>query len=770
MDFGKDIWKLKEEKLPKQYALSETLFAQGNGYIGIRGSFEEGTPDSYGDHVSGTYLNGFYESAVIRYPEIAYGFPEKSQTMLNVTSAQDFMVYADGKRVWACSEATGGYYRYLDLKRGLVTRGYDWEMGAVSYTSSRIVSFTHQNICAVRVEITPGGWGQKLEIHSILDGGVRNQECGDDPRTGSGLIGKVLETEELFVKEHLACMRQRTKDSGLHVACAVLVTAEGGSLNRRAVTDEEKASFIITTDSSDSKIIITKYIAYQDSRYCETEHLTAQVEEMAREAEQIGWEELCREQEAYLSKFWDRSSVSVEGDAYLTQGLNYNLYSLLQSAGRDGRCNIGAKGLTGEGYEGHYFWDTEAYLMPVFIYTCPEVARELLVYRYSILEQARACARACGHERGILFPWRTIDGRECSTYFLAGTAQYHINADVALAVFRYFDATEDMDFMERYGAEILFETAEFWLDIGFYNENKGKRFCIDCATGPDEYTVMNNNNLYTNVMAGFNLRFAAEIYTEMEKNSPGVLERLRQKMGLTESAWQQWKRAAEQMYLPYDEQNGLYLQDDGFYDRKPWDFEHVPKENYPLLLHYHPLYIYRHRVCKQADTVLAMLQQPELFTAKEKENAYDVYNRITTHDSSLSKSVFGILAAEIGRTEEAYEFLADSIRADLDNMHGNTQDGLHMANMAGSWLGLVQGFGGMRTERGTLGFHPTLPSAWSGYHITVNYRGCRLRLEVTDQEVTYRWLEGKGIHIFHRDTPVTLSREHMEYKEEWRDE
>lgn len=753
MAYGNNPWRIEETGLLEKHGVAETIFSQGNGYLGIRGSFEEGTYAAIKGHVEGTYLNGFYESAVIRYPEIVCGLPEKNETMLNVTAAKEIAIFCDGKRLLAQPDCVGEMCRSLDLCTGIVARSYTWSSGntVVQYRSKRLVSFKRVNICAEQITLVPQSGAIELEIKSILDGAVRNQECTDDPRIGSGLCNEVLTIDDLSVKGGHAYIVQSTQNSGMTLACATATVVEGAAGVLHAVANgtraENRAAF---RAECQKPVTITKYIAYQDTRYCPKERLVQAVSELCEQAGYAGFDCLCAEQETYLSDFWAGCDLSVQGEDIVSQGLRYNLFSLLQAVGKDGICSIGAKGLTGEGYEGHYFWDTEAYILPVFVYIRPDIARNLIRYRHDILDSAKECACACGCERGVLFPWRTIDGPECSTYFMAGTAQYHINADVALAVFRYYNATRDDDFLMEYGAELLFQTAQFWMEIGFFSEEKDGRFCINCATGPDEYTVMTNNNCYTNAMAAFNLQYAAWVYAYLQVNKLVEMAALCKRLGLKTKEVSGWRNAAENMYLPYDEKEDLFLQDDEFYARKPWDFGHVPKENYPLLLHYHPLFIYRHRVCKQADTLLAMLQLPANFTMHQKDVAYRVYDELTTHDSSLSKSIFGIIAAEIGKTQDAYGFFMDTVRDDLDDMHGNTADGLHIANMAGSWLGLVQGFGGMREQAGTLAFAPVIPQQWQGYTFRLQYCDCLFEVSVEQDGVTYRWLGGEAVQLLHR--------------------
>ena len=426
--------------------------------------------------------------------------------------------------------------------------------------------------------------------------------------------------------------------------------------------------------------------------------------------------------------------------------MRFNLFHVFQSAGRDGKTNIAAKGLTGEGYESHTFWDTEAYILPVFLYTDPSVAEKLLEYRYAILPKARERARELGYPKGALYAWRTIDGEECSAYFPAGTAQYHIDGDIAHAVLEYLTVTEDYDFLACYGAEILIEAARLYADLGFFSREKGGKFVLNCVTGPDEYNVMVNNNYYTNCVAEETLRGAVKAVEFLRENRPDDLERISRELSLSPEEPEAWRQAAEAMYYP-PARDGIYPQDDDFLNRKPWPLDEIPPEKHPLLMHYHGLTIYRHMVCKQADLILAMTHYGERWTEEEKWKNFFFYDSITTHDSSLSMAVFSVLANEIGETAKAYDYFMSSARLDLDDMHRNTKDGLHMANMAGTWTGLVQGFGGMRCINGQLSFSPRLPEQWEAYSFRVRFRGRLIEVGMKRSGPEYRLLQGAPITI-----------------------
>ncbi len=481
-----------------------------------------------------------------------------------------------------------------------------------------------------------------------------------------------------------------------------------------------------------------------------------------------GFQPLLAAQEQYMDDFWRRSDVRVRDiredrmkrtTVEIQQAIRFNLFHILQASARAEDAGVPAKGLTGQAYEGHYFWDTEIYLLPFLIYTSPRIARNLLTFRYKMLAQARAHARQLGH-RGAMFPWRTISGEEASAYYAAGTAQYHINADIMYALRKYVQATGDERFLQDCGAEMLVETARLWLDLGFYSDGKGGKFCINAVTGPDEYNTVVNNNAYTNLMARENLRYAAQTVESLRATTPEVYNALVHKTALEPSEVEAWTRAAERMYVPYDEQLGIIPQDDNFLDGEPWDFQNTPRDHYPLLLFYHPLNIYRKQVIKQADVVLAMFLLGQAFSLEAKQRNFAFYDPLTTGDSSLSSCIEAIIAAQIGDMEKAIRYGMAALLMDLADVGGNVKDGCHIASMGGTWMMLTYGFGGMRDDDGTLSFWPRrAPEDNAILRFPLTYRGQRLEVEIGLETVTYALREGECLVIRHETEDIQLTPE-----------
>ena len=751
-------WVLSSHKLSPEALLNEeSIFALANGYLGVRGNFEEGYAAGM-DSIRGTYLNAFHEVIRIPYGEKLFGFPDTQQKLVNGIDAQGIKLYfgEDAEEFSLFAGKVLFYERRLHLDRGYAERIVHWQSPSgkeIKLTFRRIVPFRFRELFAIDVSLEGVNFTGPVKVVSTVNGDVRNYTNDKDPRVGSG-HAKLLAVSKCGVKDGCGYVADRTEVSGLTMSCVTRHDLSGVGQSVHMVHDGAKvvyeAVFPLTT-----KRRFTKWNVYTDT----LRHGESPLEQGFKLHEQIrgiGFDELVEMQQEDLKRFWTSSDIVIEDDYALQEGIRFNVYQLLQSAGRDEYSNIAAKGLTGEGYEGHYFWDTEIYMFPFFLMTQPDLARQLLLYRYHILDDARARAREMGHSKGALFPWRTISGSECSSFFPAGTAQYHISADIAYSYVQYVLATEDTDFLLQYGAEVLFETARLWMEIGHYYKGA---FHIDEVTGPDEYTCCVNNNYYTNAMARHNLKWAAKTYDLIRRYDAAGWDALCRRLGVSEEEVQGWKDAAAAMYLPYDEELGINPQDDTFLRKKKWDFEHTPRENYPLLLHYHPLTIYRHQVCKQADTVLAHFLLEDDQDMETIRRSYDYYESITTHDSSLSTCIFSIMASRVGYADKAYRYFRETARLDLDNTHGNTKDGLHLANMGGTWMAIVYGFAGVRLKEAGLFAAPAIPSGWKRYAFRIRYRGRLIGFDIDKKEARITLHEGEPLPIHVYGEQVKLSPE-----------
>ncbi len=754
-------WRIRELGFdPSLAGRNETIFSLANGHLGLRGNLEE---DS-GNVAHGTYVNGFYEAAPIAYGEAAFGYARNHQVLLNVADGKRIRLFVGEDPLDLATGTVEAHERSLDLRTGVLTRTLRWRAPAgavVEVVARRLVSLVRPGLAAIDYRVTLVAGDAPLRIVSALSARVRNQDVSDDPRVGAHLPDGALQTVRTEASGAWGAVVQRTRATRLCVAAAVghAIRGEPATLAAARTSSEARedgVAFVVDVRLPPGGTLgLTKLLAYSTSLDDPEESLVTRAREALGSAPAGGFDALVEEQRDVLDRFWAVSDVEIDGDGALQQGVRFNLFSLFQSAGRDGRTSLAAKGLTGEGYEGHYFWDTEIFALPFFVYTQPAIARALLRYRVGILDKARARAAEMS-QRGALYPWRTIGGEEASAYFPAGTAQYHINADICYAIAKYAAATGDRSFLLEGGAEVVFETARLWADLGDYIPAQGGAFCINEVTGPDEYTALVNNNGYTNLMARAHLRYAARLAEELAEAAPDAFRELAARIDLEPGEIAEWRRAAALMRIPRDAALGVHAQDDSFLDRAPWDFAGTPPERHPLLLHYHPLVIYRHQVLKQSDVVLAQVLLGSEFTAAEKKRNYDYYDPLTTGDSSLSPCIQSVAAAELGYADQAYRYFMQTARMDLDDVNGNVEHGVHVAAMAGSWVSLVYGFAGLRDDDGAVAFAPHLPAAWRRLAFRIRVRDAVLRVTIAPGAATYE-LEGGGpVEIRHFGRPVEV--------------
>jgi len=771
-DFPADEWNIIEKGFhPEFLAQLETMLALGNGYLGMRGCPEEGGPNTE----NSTLINGFYETSPIVYPEDAYGFAKTGQTIVGVTDSKTIKLFVDDEPFWLPNANLLRYDRRLNMKSGTLDREILWETPAgkqVLITSRRLVSFANRHVAAISYRVTLLNAAASLVISSEMAAPEPGAHADpNDPRQTRIFAGRVLHHRTSYAKDRRIVLCHATEKSRLTLTCATDHMLETSCPYAHKVSYTEDFGQVAFTIEArpDCPINLTKFMIYHTSPTASAEELCGRAEwTMDRVATQ-GFQQLLSSQEQYMHDFWRRSDVRVRdireertkrSTVEIQQAVRFNLFHILQASARAEDTGVPAKGLTGQAYEGHYFWDTETYLLPFLIYTSPRIAKNLLTFRYKMLPQARARARQLGH-RGAMFPWRTISGEEASPYYAAGTAQYHINADIMYALRKYVQATGDEAFLQDCGAEMLVETARLWLSLGFYSDAKGGKFCVNSVTGPDEYNTVVNNNAYTNLMARENLRYAAQTVEALRATDPDAYSTLVHKTALEPSEVEAWIRAADSMYVPYDEKLKIIPQDDSFLDREPWDFKNTPHDHYPLLLFYHPLNIYRKQVIKQADVVLAMFLLGDAFSAEEKKRNFEFYDPLTTGDSSLSSCVEAIIATQVGDIEKAIRYGVAALLMDLADVGGNVKDGCHIASMGGTWMMLTYGLGGMRDDDGMLSFWPRrAPEDNAILRFPVTYRGQMLDVEIGLQKVEYTLREGDHLVIRHETEELSLTRDH----------
>jgi len=745
--FAVEPWALRETSLVLDHlAQTESVFALANGHLGMRGNLDEGEPAG----IPGTYLAGFYEEQPLPYAEAGYGYPEAGEAMINVTNGKLLRLLVEDEPFDVRYGKLTAHERVLDLRAGVLRRAVEWTSPTgrrVRVSSTRVVCFTRREIAAIRYEVEPLDDKVPVVIHSGLVADESLPSEPNDPRA-PWMPPSSLRSKSSRARGTHAVLVHATQASGLRVGAAMDHTIVGPKrAHATADNQEDEARVLVTADAAPgSPLCLVKFLAYGWSSERSVPALRDQVEAALASAKRCGWDGLLAEQRSYLDDFWERADVQIDGDEELQQAARFALFHILQAGARGERRPIAAKGLTGPGYDGHTFWDTETFVLPVLTYTAPQAARDALSWRHSTLQAARERASTLGLH-GASFPWRTIAGAECSSYWPAGTAAFHINADIADAVLRYLAATGDEDFAHEAGGELLVETARLWRSLGHIDA--AGMFRIDGVTGPDEYSAVADNNIYTNLMAQRNLR-AAALAAERNPRQAKQLGVDMQELGI-------WRRLADAVHIPYDERLRVHQQSEGFTEHQVWDFEHTRPEQYPLLLHFPYFDLYRKQVVKQADLVLAMYLCGDAFTDEQKLRNFAYYDALTVRDSSLSACTQAVLACELGHLELAYEYLREAALLDLEDLEHNTRDGLHIASLAGTWLGAVAGIGGMREHDGQPTFAPRLTPPLTRIAFGLLFRGRKLRVEVTEAQATYTLLAGDALELSHHGESSTIN-------------
>jgi alpha,alpha-trehalose phosphorylase len=747
--FPVEPWQVRETRLDlKVLAQSESVFALSNGHIGLRGNLDEGEP--YG--LPGTYLNSFYEVRPLPYAEAGFGYPEAGQTVVDVTNGKIIRLFVDDEPFDVRYGELIDHERVLDLRAGTLTRRAHWRSPAgkqIKMVSTRVVSLAQRNVAAIEYVVEAVDEFVRVTVQSELVANEDQPQTSADPRV-SAILEHPLEAVEHEQIGQGALLMHRTRASSLMMAAAMdhEVDVPGRVEIQTDAREDLARTTVICGLRPGQRLRIVKYLAYGWSSLRSRPALRDQAAAGLSSARYSGWQGLLDAQHAYLDKFWDSADVEVEGDPDCQQAVRFGLFHLLQASARAERRGIASKGLTGTGYDGHVFWDTEGYVLPVLTYTVPHAAADALRWRASTLDLAKERAAQLDL-KGASYPWRTIRGQECSAYWPAGTAAWHINADIAMAFERYRTVTGDESLEEDCGLAVLIETARLWHSLGHHDRHGV--WHLDGVTGPDEYTAVVRDNVFTNLMAAHNLRTAAEACTRHAESARA--------MGVSTEETAAWRDAADAAHIPYDEELGVHQQCEGFTTLVEWDFS--ARTTYPLLLHEPYVRLYPAQVLKQADLVLAMQWQSHAFTPEQKARNVDYYERRTVRDSSLSACTQAVMCAEVGHLELAHDYAFEAALIDLRDLHHNTRDGLHMASLAGAWTALVGGFGGLRDDEGALSLNPHLPDGISRLRFRLRWRGFRLTVDVNHADVTYTLRDGPGggLTIWHAGQELELSRD-----------
>jgi alpha,alpha-trehalose phosphorylase len=729
-----------------EIAQFESIFALSNGHVGLRGTLDEGEPHA----VPGSYLNGFFEHRPYTHPEIGYGFPDAGQAVVNITDGKIIRLVAGDSPLDLRYGQVLSHEQALDFRTGLLSRRSEWTSPGgrtVRVASQRLVSFARRSVAAIAYEVEPLDGDLDIAVQSDLLCGERIEvDPTSDPRAGGLIVDPLV--PQLSVGRGTACaLVHQTKRSGLRVAVGAdhVFEAPESAHTSLEVNDNLARLTIAVRLPQGTRFRVIKFLAYGWSHRRSAAALRDQVEGALATARLAGWDRLVAEQRSRLDDYWRRADVEVEGDPELQQAVRFALFHIFQAGVRTEGRPIAAKGLTGPGYDGHAFWDAETFVLPVLTYTTPVSAREALAWRQAALPYARDRAQTLG-QKGAAFPWRTIRGEESSGYWPAGTASFHVNAAIADAVLRYVAATQDEEFDRTIGLELLVETARLWASLGHFDSDD--RFRIHGVTGPDEYTAVVDDNVYTNLMAQRNLRAAVAACKRWPEQAT--------ELGVADDEIGTWGHAADVVFVPYDDHLRVHAQSQGFTEHAEWDFDGTPPEHYPLLLNYPYFEIYRKQVVKQADLALAMHLRGDAFTPEQKERNFVYYEARTVRDSSLSAATQAVVAAEVGYLDLAYAYWREAALTDLHDLHHNIDHGLHIASLAGAWHAAVAGFGGMRDHDGRLGFAPRLPEGVTRLAFRLGFQGRCLQVEIGGGTAKYRLLDGEPLDTTHHGEPIRV--------------
>lgn len=749
-----------------------TLFAVGNGYLGVRDNSNASSDSACG----GTFINGFHDTWPIHHAEDAFGFARVGQAIVPVPDASGINVAVDGETFKPAESGIDGDVRCLDFRAGTLHRSVYWRTATgrrLRIVTRRTVSCVDRHLALFEIEIaitesdSPVDIAVSSSVEEATDrptpghGDLIDADMpslGTDPRQGNRTRGHPLVPVFQAQAGTRSLLAFRTSASGMSVAVGVDHQFSGtqpyradSHVGQRAATH----TFYLRLEPG-ATARLAKYASYQTAHHADAGSLAPHVIGTLDRAVIRGADEVRRQQRDWFTAFWRRSDVEVDGPPGIQQAVRWNLFQLAQATACVGIAGVAAKGVTGSGYDGHYFWDSEIYLLPFLTYTTPDAAKGLLAFRASMLPAARARAKEL-HQRGALYPWRTISGQEASAHYAAGTAQYHIDADISFALMQYVRATGDNHFLNTGAIDVLVETARMWASLGFFKGTPATSFHIHGVTGPDEYTTVVNDNFYTNIMARQNLTAAADSIARLKADDQSRYRDLVDRLQLGPDELDEWRRAAAAMHLPYDPVRGIHAQDSMFLERDVWNFDNTPADHWPLLLHYHPLVIYRFQVLKQADVILALFLTGDEFSVEQKRADFDYYDPITTGDSTLSAVAQSIVAAEVGYPEYALQYFESALFVDLADLHRNTADGVHIASAAGVWSALVCGFGGFRDASGIFRIDPRLPEQWRCLTFRLTLQDSRIKVTVERNNARLMLEAGPPVDLTVAGTPVRVT-------------
>ncbi len=724
--FKVDPWKIIEEGFdPKQGRVGESIFSLGNEYMGTRGFFDEMYS---GDRLLGSYFNGVYEEKPITYFEHFKGLSERCCFMINANNWVYTRIFLNGEELDLAKVQVENFYRELDMKRGIVTRSFDWK--GVHFTFERFISMTTREIAAQKITFASKTFTGNVKIIAGSDFNPIHEE------------EKQNFWNEIFVKDN--AIAAATMSSGQRVYSQFFANLPADSYAHEDKLATGEYSFALTAGESKSFERLSVNITEKNAAVSNEEFIAkcaARAEELAK----TDYAAYKTAHESFWYGVWDKLDIEIEGDDENQQGVRFCIFNLHQTYhGEDPTLNVGAKGLTGEKYSGWTFWDTETYCLPFYMFNNPTAAKNLIMYRYNTIAQAQERAKEQDTE-GTCYPMVTIDGTESCGVWQHGNLEIHVSAAVAYAVWHYVNNLKDKEFLYDYGARLLVEVSRYFASRGGYSPKTGE-FGLYGVMGPDEFHMMVNNNTYTNYMVKKMFLYTIEVLEEMKTVCPEKLPQFRAEE-LTD-----WAEKAEKMRITYDEQTKLFEQHDGYFDLPHIDVNTISPDRVPIYRYWAYDSIFRVNMLKQPDVVLMLFFFSKDFTMEQKKANYDFYETRCFHESSLSPSIHSIVANEIGNYEQAYEYAKYASRVDLDDYNRNAHQGLHVTSMAAAWMNIVYGFGGMRTDDAELTFRPSLPKEWKGYTFRILYRGKVLTVSIKPGKAAFT-LDGEAesIKIFDKE-------------------
>jgi len=749
-------WNIIEEGFdPHLNKISESIFSLGNGRMGQRANFEE----SYsGETLQGNYVAGVYYPDKTRVGWWKNGYPEYFAKVLNAANWIGIAIEIDGVALDLAQAKVEDFSRVLHMKEGYLERNFKATLSngyQVQVKAIRFCSIADDEVGAIKYQIKALNFDGELNIKSYIDGDVKNQDSNYDEK-----FWDFVADDEA---DNSCFLTLRTKKSAFEVCTGAHISVQKNGqkqeLTMQTIRQEKYIAqqFSVAVAKGD-EVTFYKTAVNLSSQNYEPQQLLQAAKTALNNAAAKGFEQLFTEQQQAWAKKWQESDIIIEGDVAAQQAIRFNIYQLFQTyTGADDRLNIGPKGFTGEKYGGSTYWDTEAYCVPFYLATAPQqVSKNLLIYRYKQLDKAIENAQKLGFTNGAaLYPMVTINGEECHNEWEITFEEIHRNGAIAYAIFNYIRYTGDANYLAEYGLEVLFGIARFWKQRVNWSQAKSQYVMLG-VTGPNEYENNINNNWYTNYLAVWCLKYAQEAAAWVQQNAPQRYQELKSKLNFSTDEFAQWQHIVEHMYYPYSEEFGVYLQQDGYLDKEQILVKDLPAAERPLNQKWSWDRILRSCFIKQADVLQGFYFFEDDFDFDTHKRNFDFYEPRTVHESSLSPCVHSILAAKLHDEARAYEFYLRTSRLDLDDYNNDTEDGLHITSMAGTWMSVVEGFAGMRVRNDKLIFNPFLPQKWKSFSFTVGFRGANIKLSISKEEIHIVNLAQKGLLLQIHDKEYEL--------------